>query len=75
MTVPVFITALLVLVTLCISGGRVYRFDEHVARMLDSARSMGFKNIPSRDYIRDAVLKTLQGNMVKVTRSRVGVGA
>jgi hypothetical protein len=32
-----------------------------VGRMLDSARAMGFKNIPSKDYIRDAVIKTLQG--------------
>jgi branched-subunit amino acid aminotransferase/4-amino-4-deoxychorismate lyase len=39
----------------------VYRFDEHTARMMDSARAMGFKNIPTKEYIRDAVLKTLQG--------------
>lgn len=39
----------------------MYRFDEHVARMLDSARAMGFQNVPSKAYIRDAVIKTLQG--------------
>ncbi len=43
------------------AGGRVYRFNEHTDRLLNSARAMGFQSIPSKEYIRNAVIKTLQG--------------
>lgn len=42
--------------------GRVFMLDAHINRMLDSAKAMAFTDIPSADYIRDAVFETLKAN-------------
>lgn len=42
--------------------GRVMKLEEHLDRLFDSARAMAFANIPSRDYVRNAVFKTLKAN-------------
>ena len=42
--------------------GTVFKLKEHVARLIDSARAMMFQNIPSEDFIVEAVLRTLQIN-------------
>lgn len=43
-------------------NGRVFQLEEHLDRMMDSAKVMDFKAIPTRDYIRKAIFETLQVN-------------
>lgn len=43
-------------------NGRVFQFEEHLDRMMDSAKVMDFKDIPTRDYIKNAVFETLKAN-------------
>ncbi len=45
-----------------IYDGRIFCFDEHVRRLQQSAKTLMFADIPSRDYIRDAVIQTLGSN-------------
>ncbi len=40
----------------------VYCLDRHLDRMEDSALAMAFENIPSRDFIRNAMQATLESN-------------
>lgn len=40
----------------------VYCLDRHLDRMEDSALAMAFENIPSRDFIRNAIKATLESN-------------
>lgn len=40
---------------------RIFKLEEHLCRLLDSARAMAFDRIPSIDYIRQAVFTTLRG--------------
>ncbi len=42
--------------------GRIFQFEAHLDRLFDSAHSMAFRNIPTRDEIKDAVFKTLEAN-------------
>jgi branched-chain amino acid aminotransferase group I len=42
--------------------GRIFQFEEHIDRMLNSAKAMHFKGVPSRDEIKDAVFSTLKAN-------------
>mmetsp|Transcript_10578 Transcript_10578/g.17246 ORF Transcript_10578/g.17246 Transcript_10578/m.17246 type:complete len:670 (-) Transcript_10578:128-2137(-) len=42
--------------------GKVFQLDAHVNRMLDSAQSLAFENVPSRSFIIEAILKTLSAN-------------
>lgn len=41
---------------------KIFCFDRHVRRLQESARSLAFTDIPSCDYIEDAVSKTLKAN-------------
>lgn len=45
-----------------IYDGRVYQLDAHLDRLMDSARAMGFAEVPSRDTIREALFATLKAN-------------
>lgn len=46
-------------------GGKIFCFNEHLNRLLESAKSMDFENIPSIDSIKEAVLTTLKANGMK----------
>ncbi|MEM9533727.1 MAG: aminotransferase class IV [Pseudomonadota bacterium] len=42
--------------------GRIFMLDEHLNRLLDSARALAFADIPSREDIREAIFATLKAN-------------
>ncbi|XP_025794204.1 branched-chain-amino-acid aminotransferase-like protein 1 isoform X3 [Panicum hallii] len=42
--------------------GKVFKLDEHLDRLFDSAKAMAFSNVPTRDWIKDAIFKTLIAN-------------
>ncbi len=41
---------------------RVFMFEEHLQRLMDSAHAMAFANIPDKEEVRQAVFKTLHAN-------------
>ncbi len=43
-------------------NGRIFCFGEHIKRLQQSARTMMFTDIPSYDYIKEAVIDTLRSN-------------
>lgn len=45
-----------------IYNGKVFMLDEHLDRMVNSAKAMAFAQIPSKDEIKAEVLKTLKAN-------------
>jgi len=52
--------------------GRVFCLDKHLNRLMESAKSMEFKNIPSVDEIKSAIFNTLKANgMRKDTHIRL----
>lgn len=48
-----------------IYDGRIFCFDKHLNRLMESAKSMDFKNIPSIKEIKNAVFSTLKANEMK----------
>jgi branched-chain amino acid aminotransferase len=44
---------------------KIFCFDEHVKRLQESAKILAFTDIPSKEYIRDAVMQTLKANAMK----------
>eukprot|EP01034_Spumella_vulgaris_P029267 gene29267-36288_t len=40
----------------------IFRFEQHLDRLFDSAQAMCFENIPSRDFVKQAVFRTLSAN-------------
>jgi branched-chain amino acid aminotransferase len=42
--------------------GRVFGLDEHIERMHNSAKAMAFVDIPSKEYIEQAIFETLKAN-------------
>ena len=42
--------------------GRIFKLEEHLARLAHSARAMAFETIPSRDEIVDQIRRTLAAN-------------
>lgn len=42
--------------------GRIFRLDEHLARLADSAKAIAIQGVPSRDAIVDELRKTLEAN-------------
>lgn len=48
-----------------IYDGRIFQLDEHIERMMSSARAMHFDNIPDPQTIKTAILDTLQANGMK----------
>jgi len=45
-----------------IYNGRVFKLEEHLERLMRSAKAMAFENIPSKEEVRDAVMATLTSN-------------
>jgi branched-chain amino acid aminotransferase len=43
-------------------GGRIFRLDEHLARLRRSARALAFDSVPSDEEITDEIRRTLQAN-------------
>ncbi len=43
-------------------NGKVFSFDEHVSRLQASAKALAFADIPSRGYVKDAIVQTLRAN-------------
>ncbi|HWB25864.1 MAG TPA: aminotransferase class IV [Chitinophagaceae bacterium] len=42
--------------------GKIFSMDEHIERLLASAKIMAFANIPSKEFIVDAIKQTLRAN-------------
>jgi branched-chain amino acid aminotransferase len=42
--------------------GRIAEFDAHIDRLFDSAHAMAFANIPTRDFVENAIFTTLETN-------------
>lgn len=45
-----------------IYDGRIFQLDAHLDRLFASAKAICFQNVPSRDYVRDAIFQTLEAN-------------
>ena len=45
--------------------GRIFCFEKHLNRLMESAKSMDFENIPSVDDVKNAVFTTLKANDMK----------
>ena len=45
--------------------GRIFCFEKHLNRLMESAKSMDFTNIPSVESVKNAVFSTLQANSMK----------
>lgn len=45
-----------------IYDGKVFMLEEHIDRLISSAKAMAFSEIPSRDLIKEEVFKTLNAN-------------
>ncbi|XP_044431134.1 branched-chain-amino-acid aminotransferase-like protein 1 [Triticum aestivum] len=45
-----------------IYDGKVFKLEDHMDRLFDSTKTMAFSNVPSRDWIQDAIFKTLNAN-------------
>ncbi|MFQ3332354.1 MAG: branched-chain amino acid aminotransferase group I [Thalassomonas sp.] len=45
--------------------GRIFCFEKHLNRLMESAKSMDFTNIPSVEEVKNAVFSTLQDNGMK----------
>ena len=45
-----------------IYNGKVFCIDEHLSRLLESAKSMAFEKVPEPAYIKDAIFTTLKAN-------------
>ena len=46
-------------------NGRVFCFEQHLNRLMESAKSLDFKDIPTLKYIKDAIFSTLKANGMK----------
>ena len=46
-------------------NGKIFCFEQHINRLLESAKSLDFNNIPSVSYIKKAVLSTLEANKMR----------
>ena len=42
--------------------GKVFLLEEHLDRLFDSAHVLAFQKVPSRDFVRKAIYKTLKAN-------------
>jgi branched-chain amino acid aminotransferase len=45
--------------------GKIFCFEKHLNRLMESAKSMGFANIPSFAKVKDAIFSTLKANGMK----------
>jgi len=46
-------------------NGKVFCLNEHLTRLQESARTLAFAGIPSKEFIKDAIFKTLEANGMK----------
>ena len=44
---------------------KIFCFDKHLNRLMESAKSMDFQDIPNLEYIKDAIFSTLKANGMK----------
>ncbi len=42
--------------------GRIFQLDAHLDRLADSAHALAFRDVPSRDWIKEAIFRTLEAN-------------
>jgi len=42
--------------------GRIAELDGHLQRLQDSAKTLAFESVPSSDFVRDAIFRTLEAN-------------
>ncbi|XP_073141850.1 branched-chain-amino-acid aminotransferase-like protein 1 [Henckelia pumila] len=45
-----------------IYDGKVFKLEEHLDRLFDSAKALAFSNIPTREQVKEAIFKTLIRN-------------
>ncbi|XP_077217724.1 branched-chain-amino-acid aminotransferase-like protein 1 isoform X2 [Tasmannia lanceolata] len=43
-------------------NGKVFKLDEHLDRLFDSAKALAFSNVPKREEVKKAIFKTLISN-------------
>jgi branched-chain amino acid aminotransferase len=48
-----------------IYNGQVFMMEQHIDRLLSSAHTLLFANIPSRDEVKNAIFATLQANQMR----------
>ena len=48
-----------------IYDGRIFCFEKHLNRLMESAKSMDFSNVPSVEEVKNAVFSTLKANGMK----------
>jgi len=48
-----------------IYDGRVFALDDHLDRLMESAKAMAFADIPSREAVRNALFATLEANSMR----------
>jgi len=46
-------------------NNKIFCFDKHLNRLIESAKSIDFQDIPTLEYIKDAVFSTLKANGMK----------
>lgn len=49
--------------------GRVFKLEEHLTRLMASARALAYERVPTKEYIRQAVFATLKGKILCIGRS------
>lgn len=42
--------------------GKIFKLEEHLDRLFDSAKALAFSNVPTREQVKDAIFKTLITN-------------
>ncbi len=45
-----------------IYDGRIFQLDAHLDRLMDSAHTLAFEDVPSRDQVKQAIFATLEAN-------------
>ncbi|KDP23546.1 hypothetical protein JCGZ_23379 [Jatropha curcas] len=43
-------------------NGTIFKLEEHLDRLFDSAKALAFKNVPTRDEVKEAIFRTLIRN-------------
>ncbi|KAH6814839.1 D-aminoacid aminotransferase-like PLP-dependent enzymes superfamily protein [Perilla frutescens var. frutescens] len=45
-----------------IYDGKIFKLEEHLDRLFDSTKALAFSNLPTREYVKEAIFKTLIRN-------------
>ncbi|KAJ9131506.1 hypothetical protein P3X46_035161 [Hevea brasiliensis] len=43
-------------------NGKIFKLEEHLDRLFDSAKALAFKNVPTREEVKEAIFRTLIRN-------------